>query len=148
MVSKFMIIFFINYDPLGFFGGASEDFESWLLTEVIPKLPTEARFLLFAQGEAHPDWTNQMMGMTSDGIVGETIIGYTTTEFSPNKADIDKDWDVDLSDYAVLARQWRQTPGEPSADIAPSSGDGFVDINDLAFLMETWLWDSIEYKGP
>ena len=80
------------------------------------------------------------MGMTTDGIVGETIIDYTVAKFSPNKADLDKDWDVDLADFAILASQWQHTPGEPSSDIAPSSGDGFVDINDLAFLIDNWLW--------
>jgi len=127
-------------DPLGYFEGTSEDFESWLLTEVATKLPVDATFLLFVQGEAHPDWTNPMMGMTTEGIVGETIVGYTTTEFSSNRADIDKDWDVDLTDFAILAGQWQQITGEPSADISPPSGDGLVDVNDLAFLVENWLW--------
>ncbi|MCK4789890.1 MAG: PEP-CTERM sorting domain-containing protein [Desulfobacteraceae bacterium] len=67
-------------DPLGYFGGASSDFESWLLGEVAPRLPAEATHLLFVQGEAHPDWTNPDMGMTTDGIVGETIIGYVVPE--------------------------------------------------------------------
>lgn len=127
-------------DPLGFFDGTSEDFESWLLTEIAPTLPPTATLLLFVQGEAHPDWTNPMMGMTTDGIVGETIIGYATTKFSPNQADIDEDWDVDLADFAILASQWQQTPDEPSADISPPSGDGWVDVSDLALLMENWLW--------
>jgi len=127
-------------DPLGYFSGTSEDFESWLLDEVAPRLPQDATCLLFVQGEAHPAWRNPMMGMQLEGIVGETIIGYTVAEFSPNKADIDKDWDVDLFDYAILADQWQQPPGEPSADIVPSCGDGIVDINDLAFLVENWLW--------
>ena len=56
---------------------------------------------------------------------------------------IDKDWDVDLTDFAILADQWQQIPSEPSADIAPSSGDGFVDINDLCFLVDNWLWGTI-----
>jgi len=67
-------------DPLGYFGGASSDFEAWLLNEVAPRLPKEAVYLLFAQGEAHPNWTHPMMGMTTDGIVGETIIGYAVPE--------------------------------------------------------------------
>jgi len=67
-------------DPLGYFGGTSSDFESWLLDEVAPRLPEEAAYLLFVQGEAHPDWTNPMMGMTTDGIVGQTIIGYAVPE--------------------------------------------------------------------
>lgn len=65
-------------DPLGFFGGTSADFEAWLLSEVRPRLPAEATWLLFAQGTAHPAWTNPAMGMTTDGLVDETIIAYTT----------------------------------------------------------------------
>jgi hypothetical protein len=65
-------------DPLGFYPGTSEDFEAWLLAEVAPRLPADARYLLFAQGEAHPDWTDPAMGMTTDGIVGATILAYTT----------------------------------------------------------------------
>jgi len=127
-------------DPLGYFAGTSEDFESWLLSQVAGRLGQDATCLLFAQGEAHPAWRNAMMGMTMEGIVGETIIGYTVAEFSPNKADIDKDWDVDLADFSILADQWQQPPVEPSADIAPSGGDGIVDINDLVFLVNNWLW--------
>ena len=65
-------------DPLGFYPGTSEDFEAWLLAEVAPRVPAEARYLLFAQGEARPDWTDPDMGMTTDGIVGQTILAYTT----------------------------------------------------------------------
>jgi len=65
-------------DPLGYFGGTSAEFEAWLLAEVAPRLPGDAKYLLFAQGEAHPDWVNPKMGMTTDGIVGETIIAFTT----------------------------------------------------------------------
>jgi len=64
-------------DPSGYFGG---NFESWLLNKVAPKLPQSALYLLFAQGETHPSWTNPMMDMTTDGIVGETIIGYAVPE--------------------------------------------------------------------
>lgn len=60
-------------DPLGYFDG---DFESWLRDEVAPRLPEDAVYLLFAQGEAHPVWTHPMMGMTTDGVLGETIMGY------------------------------------------------------------------------
>ena len=67
-------------DSLNYFGGTSSDFEAWLLNEMAPRLPQEAVYLLFAQGEAHPDWTNPMMGMTADGITGETIIGYAVPE--------------------------------------------------------------------
>jgi hypothetical protein len=64
-------------DTLDYFGG---NFEAWLLNKVVPQLPQEAVYLLFVQGEAHPDWTNPMMGMTTNSIVGETIIGYAVPE--------------------------------------------------------------------
>ena len=67
-------------DSLGYFGGASADFESWLLAEIAPRLPEGAEYLLFAQGETSPDWTHPMMGMTTDGIVGQTVIGYVVPE--------------------------------------------------------------------
>jgi len=54
--------------------------------------------------------------------------------------DLDDDGDVDLADFAVLASQWQQVPGVPSADIAPICGNGIVDIFDLAMLRESWLW--------
>ncbi|MHC4647241.1 MAG: GLUG motif-containing protein [Planctomycetota bacterium] len=45
----------------------------------------------------------------------------------------------DFKDYAVLAGQWQQAPGEPSADIAPFGGDGIVDGLDLRVLCDNWL---------
>ncbi|MCK4751820.1 MAG: hypothetical protein KAS75_00130, partial [Planctomycetes bacterium] len=54
--------------------------------------------------------------------------------------DINFDGDVDLDDFAILASQWRQPPGTPSADIEPPGGDGVVDEFDLAILTDYWLW--------
>lgn len=56
-------------------------------------------------------------------------------------ADLDVDGVVDFADFAILASQWFQLPGNPSADIAPNDGgDGFVDMLDLAVLAQYWLW--------
>lgn len=59
----------------------------------------------------------------------------------PNPADINKDWVVDMVDYVILASQWRQEPGIPSADIAPPGGDVKVNEKDLALLVDNWLWE-------
>ena len=53
--------------------------------------------------------------------------------------DIDMDSHVDFTDYAILANQWLQIPGYPSADIAPGTGDGIVNFFDLAVLADHWL---------
>jgi lysophospholipase L1-like esterase len=55
-------------------------------------------------------------------------------------ADLNKDGIVDFVDFAVLAGQWLQTPGLPSADIAPPpEGDGVVDFEDLYLMAQEWL---------
>lgn len=53
--------------------------------------------------------------------------------------DISGDCQVDFTDFGILANQWLQAPGCPSADIAPDGGNGLVDISDLALLTEHWL---------
>jgi hypothetical protein len=47
---------------------------------------------------------------------------------------------VDFADFAILANQWQQPPGSPSADIAPEGApDGFVDGLDLDVFVGNWL---------
>jgi predicted outer membrane repeat protein len=57
-----------------------------------------------------------------------------------NAADINGQGGVDFIDYAILTSQWKETPGIPSADIAPPCGDDIVDGKDLALLVDSWLW--------
>jgi len=48
------------------------------------------------------------------------------------------DWTVEMKDFSKLAQYWGQD--EPSVDIGPMPwGDGVVDIQDLAVLLEYWL---------
>jgi len=43
---------------------------------------------------------------------------------------------------AILADQWLNIPGIPSADIAPlPDGDGIVNFFDFALLSDNWLAD-------
>ena len=56
------------------------------------------------------------------------------------KSDLNGDCKADFSDFAILANQWLQAPGDPSADIAPEpNGDNFVDSRDFALFAENWL---------
>jgi hypothetical protein len=59
-------------------------------------------------------------------------------EFAP-AVDLTGDCMVTFRDFAILASQWYQPPGSPSADIAPDPPDGFVDGLDLAALADNWL---------
>jgi len=56
-----------------------------------------------------------------------------------NTADLYNDGIVDFVDFAILGGQWRQTPGIPSADIAPPWGDGSVDLDDFYAMAQEWL---------
>ena len=54
-------------------------------------------------------------------------------------ADLSCDCCVNFVDFAILANQWLQAPGVPSADIAPEGGDGVVNFLDLDILVSEWL---------
>ncbi len=54
-------------------------------------------------------------------------------------ADLSGDCCVNFVDFAILGGQWLQTPGVPSADIAPEGGDGVVNFLDLDVLVNEWL---------
>jgi hypothetical protein len=55
-------------------------------------------------------------------------------------ADLYYDGFVDINDLLIMAQQWLDVPGEPSADIAPEVLDNFVDYQDFAVIYQNWLW--------
>jgi len=55
--------------------------------------------------------------------------------------DFDNNNEINFADLSILAGQWQQAPGSPSADIAPEVPDDFVDKRDLAVFVEKWLSD-------
>jgi M6 family metalloprotease-like protein len=68
--------------------------------------------------------------------------GWSNIVFSTQviPGDFGPDCKVDWHDFTVLLNKWRQAPGTPSADIAPSpDGDGIVNYLDLAEFAEYWL---------
>lgn len=65
---------------------------------------------------------------------------YGITVLPTCMADLNSDGYVDYDDWVILASQWMQTPGIPSADIAPMpAGDGVVNLDDLALFVQHWL---------
>jgi hypothetical protein len=84
------------------------------------------------------DSSTRTDGMPDSGIVD---MGYHSGSYSGNSpGNINNDCAVDMVDFAILASKWQQTPGNPSADIAPLGGDGIVNIDDLVLLAQSWLW--------
>ena len=60
---------------------------------------------------------------------------------------LDGPCELDFFDFAVLASQWQQSPGIPSADIAPGpNGNDIVDIEDLAAVADFWLDKNCNYE--
>jgi hypothetical protein len=89
-------------DPLGYYGG---DFEAWLLDEVAPRLPGDAKYLLFVQGEAVVTWSQTTSFETGTGILGETILAYTTAPEPATVAML-----LAGAIYCIAARRARLTP--------------------------------------
>ncbi|HEU5124417.1 MAG TPA: hypothetical protein VFW05_10170 [Verrucomicrobiae bacterium] len=63
-------------DPLGFYGG---DFEHYLLSEIAPRLPSNATYLLITQMEkSHPGYVEGGLPITTSSLIGNTTFAYTT----------------------------------------------------------------------
>jgi hypothetical protein len=75
------------------------------------------------------------------GTLGEQYIsGISLLPLSAIPGDIDHSGKVNFEDVEILADQWLQPPGSPSADVFPLPiGDNFVDFLDFALLAQNWL---------
>ena len=83
--------------------------------------------------------TNTISFKTNDPDQQKLLFEAEGSGYLWNVCDLDMDDDVDLEDYALLAIQWLQSPGEPSADIAPAEPDNIVDYQDLNHMTENFL---------
>jgi len=83
--------------------------------------------------------------ITDDGnppLSDSHVVTITVTEQPEfiSKADFNGNGNVDFADLTILAGQWLQPPGTPSADIAPEpDGDGTIDFLDFAAFAENWM---------
>ncbi|MBI9017598.1 MAG: hypothetical protein JEZ07_10100 [Phycisphaerae bacterium] len=69
-------------------------------------------------------------------VVEETTWLDSVVMAMPDFPDINNDCFVNLEDFAILASQWQDNPGIPSADLYP---DGIIDLKDLNVLIEYWF---------
>ena len=82
---------------------------------------------------------NTLVGASGDDDVGTDSGSAYLFDISGYLGDLDADGDTDLFDFSILAGQWLQLPGQPSADIAPCGGDCIIDFSDLKVLCDHWL---------
>ena len=100
----------------------------------------------------HPDFFGDLIGqelplryLAGTGIFSGLEVDFTASDdfvggFEGRfPGDITNDRKVDAWDFTILAAQWLEPPGTPSADIAPDGGDGFVDFRDVGKLVDHWL---------
>lgn len=80
-------------------------------------------------------WRDDRNGGSKPDIYGAYIAVCT----APIIGDLNGDCKVNFVDFGILGNQWLQSPGTPSADIAPVGGDGIVDSLDLDLLVLEWL---------
>ncbi|MHC4574298.1 MAG: FG-GAP repeat domain-containing protein [Planctomycetota bacterium] len=85
------------------------------------------------------DWTDDGYPDVLVGAGDGKVYLYQST---PQAGDIDKDYDVDLYDFAVLASAWTSSPGDsnwnPVCDISEPN-DNIIDLLDLDILTQNWL---------
>jgi hypothetical protein len=101
--------------------------------------------------ERGPDWFGFFYKSWTGGDTSETRLSNWLDPISTGQTtldgknlciivgDFDCDQRVNFIDMAILASQWLNMPGYPSADIAPQVPDGIVDMLDLDVFIQHWL---------
>jgi hypothetical protein len=122
----------VNFPSIDAYGQAeSEDFNDFC-TIVVDRTVKIQRAAIEWRIDYNVVQTGQTIQQMSSSILALEPIALA--------GDITGDGKVDFEDLAILADQWLQPPGTPSADIAPPPyGDGRVNFLDFAVLAENWL---------
>jgi hypothetical protein len=114
--------------------------------EILPVNSNGLPYMLYLDAgvwETELDFEIGITDQNSDGItihVGKYSDNNIYITVAGSIADLNGDGKVDDVDLVVLANQWLQSPGNPSADIAPQpSGDGIVNFEDFAQFAQHWL---------
>jgi hypothetical protein len=121
--------------PLGRFSDGSE-YPLSVLSELTTYETYDANI---ATVDANGLITVHSRGTTWIMVTCSERTSYLQIEVDSLIGDLNLNGMVDFSDFAILSGQWLQPPVIPSADIAPESRDGVVDLLDLAVFVEHWL---------
>ncbi len=65
-------------------------------------------------------------------------LDFDVSDLQYSSADITGEGYIDIADLCIISDQWLQKPGNPSADIAPTPLDNFVDYHDFAEFAKKW----------
>jgi lysophospholipase L1-like esterase len=100
--------------------------------------PADHNYLNPAYRVYPPGDQNDFLHFNAAGF--QAMVNAIDTNLFTLTADLDEDGIVNLIDFAILAGQWLQAPGSPSADIVPMpDGDGVVNYKDLYLMTYEWL---------
>jgi hypothetical protein len=108
-----------------------------LATFILPKTNGWSNWQNTALSDIYLTGGEQVLGFKMD--LSTSLLNYVDFIRQYNPADMTLTGQVNIDDFAILAAQWLTTPGVPSADIAPSGGDGIVNFLDLTMLVDNWL---------
>jgi len=78
----------------------------------------------------------------SDFMGGQILVTFPYTICA--NGDINCDGKVNYEDLRILANQWLQVPGAPSADLAPPTLDNLVNFLDFSVLANNWGYEKLE----
>jgi hypothetical protein len=114
------------------------DGDSWSEGQILED-PSGAAYDYFGCSVAIDGDTTLVGAKWDDGDGGENNSGAAFI-FLFLVADLNHDGLINLNDFTIMAEQWQQLPGEPSADISPLPfGDNIVNMWDVKALAEQWL---------
>jgi hypothetical protein len=125
----------INADPLFVSGPQGDYYLSQTAAGQDSNSPCVNAGSEMAENLGMDEYTTRTDRVGDDGLVD---MGYHY--LGVNIADLNGDDNVDLDDVLIMALQWLDTPGIPSADIAPEPLDNFVDYQDFGVIQQNWQW--------
>ena len=112
----------------------------WKLWQYEWKVRTPGQYKIFSRAiDKDGNVQNENLAYGWRGYQVIVTVSPEITCIDRQKADINKDWYVDFTDFSLFANQWLMSGEGLSADIVPEEGNGKVGIEELGLIAEEWL---------